>query len=166
MQLVLDGLKLQPCNPGFETGRDAILEADMLANGGTNQCLIWEAFARRGLGLSASQGSANSLNDQTEAFDVPQTPNCLLASTDRALLDSGIVLYPNPAKQTVNISLAQVSGSANVSVFDINGRLIITKEISLETTASLDISQVSTGVYLVQVTAQEGFIKTTKLIIE
>ena len=64
MQLVLDGLKLQPCNPGFESGRDAILEADMLANGGANQCLIWEAFARRGLGLSASQGSANSLNDQ------------------------------------------------------------------------------------------------------
>ena len=77
----------------MRSGRDAILEADMLANGGANQCLIWEAFARRGLGLSASQGSANSLNDQTEAFDVPQTPNCLLASTDRALLDSGIILY-------------------------------------------------------------------------
>ena len=166
MQLVLDGLKLQPCNPGFESGRDAILEADMLANGGANQCLIWEAFARRGLGLSASQGSANSLNDQTEAFDVPQTPNCLLASTDRALLDSGIILYPNPANQTVNISVTQASGNANVSIFDINGRLIITKEISLDTTTSLDVSQVTSGVYLVQVTAQEGFIKTTKLIIQ
>ncbi|MDA9310489.1 M36 family metallopeptidase [Flavobacteriaceae bacterium] len=166
MQLVLDGLKLQPCNPGFESGRDAILEADMLANGGANQCLIWEAFARRGLGLSASQGSANSLNDQTEAFDVPQTPNCLLASTDRALLDSGIILYPNPANQTVNISVTQASGNANVSIFDINGRLILTKEISLDTTTSLDVSQVTSGVYLVQVTAQEGFTKTTKLIIQ
>jgi len=166
MQLVLDGLKLQPCNPGFESGRDAILEADMLANGGANQCLIWEAFARRGLGLSASQGSSNSLNDQQEAFDVPQTPNCLLATADRALLDSGIVLYPNPATQTVNISVASVSGAANVSVFDINGRLIITKEISLDTIATLDVSQVTAGVYLVQVTAQEGSTKTTKLIIK
>tara|TARA_B100000787_G_scaffold144457_1_gene114324 strand:- start:266 stop:1840 length:1575 start_codon:yes stop_codon:yes gene_type:complete len=166
MQLVLDGLKLQPCNPGFESGRDAILEADMLANGGANQCLIWEAFARRGLGLSASQGSSNSLNDQVEAFDVPQTPNCLLASADRALLDSGIVLYPNPAKQTVNISVTQASGIANVSVFDINGRLMITKEISLDTTSILDVSQITSGVYLVQVTAQEGFTKTTKLIIQ
>ena len=166
MQLVFDGLKLQPCNPGFESGRDAILEADMLANGGANQCLIWEAFARRGLGLSASQGSSNSLNDQQEAFDVPQTPNCLLATADRALLDSGIVLYPNPATQTVNISVASVSGAANVSVFDINGRLIITKEISLDTIATLDVSQVTAGVYLVQVTAQEGSTKTTKLIIK
>ena len=166
MQLVLDGLKLQPCSAGFETGRDAILEADILANGGANQCLIWEAFARRGLGLSASQGSPNSLSDQTEAFDVPQTPSCLLATTDRALLDSGIILYPNPTTQTVNISVTSASGAANVSVFDINGRLIITKEISLDATTSLDVSQVSTGVYLVQVTAQEGFVKTTKLIIE
>ena len=95
----------------MRSGRDAILEADMLANGGANQCLIWEAFARRGLGLSASQGSANSLNDQTEAFDVPQTPNCLLASADRALLHTGIVLYPKPrqADRSYYVS-AQVSG--------------------------------------------------------
>ncbi|PTL98998.1 MAG: peptidase, partial [Bacteroidetes bacterium] len=53
IQLVLDGMKLQPCNPGFVTGRDAILMADQLNNAGANQCLIWEAFARRGLGLSA-----------------------------------------------------------------------------------------------------------------
>ncbi|MDG1501704.1 MAG: T9SS type A sorting domain-containing protein, partial [Ulvibacter sp.] len=85
---------------------------------------------------------------------------------DRALLDSGIILYPNPANQTVNISVTQASGNANVSIFDINGRLIITKEISLDTTTSLDVSQVKSGVYLVQVTAQEGFTKTTKLIIE
>ncbi|MGI9593293.1 MAG: T9SS-dependent M36 family metallopeptidase [Patiriisocius sp.] len=166
MQLVLDGLKLQPCNPGFESGRDAILEADMLANGGANQCLIWEAFARRGLGLSASQGSANSLNDQTEAFDVPQTPDCLLDSADRSLLQKGIILYPNPAKQTVHIRVNQVSGDANVSILDINGRLIVTKEISLDSTATVDVSQFISGVYLVQVTSKDGFMSTTKLIIK
>ncbi|MBK7407913.1 MAG: PKD domain-containing protein [Saprospirales bacterium] len=33
--------------------------------------MIWEAFANRGLGVSASQGSADSRTDQVEAFDVP-----------------------------------------------------------------------------------------------
>ncbi len=165
MQLVLDGLKLQPCSPGFESGRDAILEADMLANGGANQCLIWAAFARRGLGLSASQGSANSLNDQVEAFDIPQTPNCLLATTDRALLGSGIILYPNPAKTIVNINAPGATGEAIVSVFDINGRVIMTQTVSLSTTASLPIDQITSGVYLVQI-AGEGFTNITKLIIE
>jgi PKD repeat protein len=71
MQLVIDGLKLQPCSPGFVDGRNAILAADSILYGGANQCLIWEVFARRGLGFSASQGSSTSRSDQTEAFDIP-----------------------------------------------------------------------------------------------
>ena len=71
MQLVMDGMKLQPCSPGFVDGRDAILAADLANNGGVNQCAIWEAFARRGLGFSADQGSSSSTSDGTEAFDLP-----------------------------------------------------------------------------------------------
>ena len=75
MQLVIDGLKLTPCNPGFVDGRDAILQADQLVYGGANQDLIWAAFARRGLGASADQGSSTSRSDQTEAFDLPVDDN-------------------------------------------------------------------------------------------
>lgn len=71
MQLVTDGLKLQPCSPGFVDGRDAILLADQINNDGANQCLIWKVFARRGLGFSAEQGSSNIVNDGQEAFDLP-----------------------------------------------------------------------------------------------
>ncbi|NBB93065.1 MAG: hypothetical protein GVY32_07855 [Gammaproteobacteria bacterium] len=71
MQLVNDGLKLQPCSPGFVDGRDAILDADQALTGGANECLIWEAFAKRGLGFSADQGSSNSNGDNSEAFDLP-----------------------------------------------------------------------------------------------
>jgi subtilisin-like proprotein convertase family protein len=70
-QLVVDGLLLQPCNPGFVDGRDGILAADQALTGGANQCIIWEAFAARGLGFSASQGSSTSTTDGTEAFDLP-----------------------------------------------------------------------------------------------
>lgn len=71
LQLILDGLKLTPCEPGFEDGRDAILLADQINNGGVNQSLIWEAFAKRGLGFSADQGNTNSTSDGNEAFDMP-----------------------------------------------------------------------------------------------
>ncbi len=71
MNLVIEGLKLTACSPGFVDGRDAILQADAVLNGGANQNLIWAAFARRGLGYSASQGSSNSVSDQTEAFNMP-----------------------------------------------------------------------------------------------
>ena len=64
MQLVMDGLKIQPCNPTFTEARDAIIAADEANNDGANYCLIWETFARRGLGASAANGGS-------EAFDLP-----------------------------------------------------------------------------------------------
>ena len=73
LHLVIEGLKLQPCSPGFVDGRDAILAADQALYNGENQCLIWDVFARRGLGSSADQGSSQSKTDGVEAFDTPSS---------------------------------------------------------------------------------------------
>jgi extracellular elastinolytic metalloproteinase len=75
IQLVMEGMKIQACRPGFIEGRDAILGADLLLFSGENQCLIWEVFAKRGLGYFASGGSANNRNDGTEDFE--SLPTCI-----------------------------------------------------------------------------------------
>ncbi|MGB1450228.1 MAG: T9SS-dependent M36 family metallopeptidase, partial [Marinirhabdus sp.] len=111
IQLVMDGLKLQTCSPGFVDGRDAILEADEIANGGANRCIIWKTFARRGLGVSADQGSAFSRFDQVEAFDEPS--DCELAVTDNSL-NKNFKIFPNPAKNLVNIQSVAALGEATV----------------------------------------------------
>lgn len=69
-RLVTDGMKFTANNPSFVDGRDGILVADQVRTGGENQCLIWEGFAKRGVGYSAASlnGSATSV---TEAFDLP-----------------------------------------------------------------------------------------------
>ena len=79
MQLVVDGMKMVPCAPGFVDARNAIIAADAAltgdpANGiaGQNACLIWSTFARRGLGLSASQGNPANKTDGKEAYNVPK----------------------------------------------------------------------------------------------
>lgn len=54
VQLILDGMKLQPCRPSFFDARDAIVQADKHLTGGQNKCLLWKAFAKRGLGTDAS----------------------------------------------------------------------------------------------------------------
>ncbi len=71
MAIVVEGLKLQPCSSGFVDARDAIFVADDAIYDGANNCLLWDAFAKRGLGVSADQGSSNSHTDGTEAFDSP-----------------------------------------------------------------------------------------------
>ena len=79
----LDAMKLQPCNPSFVTGRDAIIAADQATTGGENYCMIWEVFARRGLGVNASSGTnsgVQGIQDQTEDFTEPAPgPNCTLS---------------------------------------------------------------------------------------
>jgi hypothetical protein len=68
LKLVSEGMRLQPCSPGFVTGRDAILRADTLFFGARYSCIIWRAFARRGVGVNASQGLSTSRSDQTVDF--------------------------------------------------------------------------------------------------
>jgi extracellular elastinolytic metalloproteinase len=56
LQLVVDGMKLQPCSPTFVSARDAILQAEKVATGGKHQCALWAAFAKRGVGKNAKSG--------------------------------------------------------------------------------------------------------------
>lgn len=71
LKLVILGLKLQPCQPGYLDARDAILKADTILYDGKYSCAIWNAFARRGMGVLAQQGSSNSTSDQVANFSVP-----------------------------------------------------------------------------------------------
>ena len=106
IQLVMDGMKLQKCSPGFVDGRDAILLADQALTGGANQCSIWKGFAKRGLGVSAVQGSSASVTDGTQAFDIP------------AACQAGIAVNP-PA-----MTAAQIPGSTTQQELGIqNGSL-------------------------------------------
>lgn len=68
LKLVMEGMKLQPCSPGFIDGRNAILQADQILFNGAHQCAIWEAFRRRGMGAFASQGSSGSVTDQVADY--------------------------------------------------------------------------------------------------
>ncbi len=162
LQLITDGLKLQPCSPGFVDGRDAILEADEIANGGANRCTIWRAFARRGLGLSANQGSTNSKSDGTEAFDVPV--DCVLGVSDNGTLENNFIVYPNPSNGELSIKSRYDVGNATISIFDMNGRKVFNQEVEIHHTANINASSLNPGIYVMQIEGADRS-QTTKLII-
>lgn len=71
MALVVEGLKNTANNPGYVSGRNGILQADQDLYGGQYNCLIWDAFARRGVGVDAienSNGGTNTNADQISSF--------------------------------------------------------------------------------------------------
>ena len=80
MRLVMEGMRLQPCSPGFIDGRDAILRADQLLYAGRYHCAILSAFAARGMGTDARQGSSGATNDQIVGFSTVESALTLTQS--------------------------------------------------------------------------------------
>ncbi|WP_234794954.1 T9SS-dependent M36 family metallopeptidase [Hymenobacter arizonensis] len=123
MQLVIDGMKLQPCRPGFVDGRDAILLADRQNNGGANQELIWRAFAKRGLGFSAKQGLSTNRSDQEEAFDLPPVYACSAPTITVSPATAGFpgaaakTIYLGYGAQTVTLTASNISADPAFTSF-------------------------------------------------
>lgn len=72
VQLVFDSFPLMAVSQvSMVDARDALLAADLIRFGGANQDLLWNAFAKRGLGEGASSsgaGDANPVPDFTSPF--------------------------------------------------------------------------------------------------
>ncbi|KZS86984.1 hypothetical protein SISNIDRAFT_461290 [Sistotremastrum niveocremeum HHB9708] len=78
IQLIIDAMKHQKCNPTFVDARTAILKADEGRTNRENRCHIWRGFAKRGLGRYAKRiGSGASLT-YVEDFTIP--PECVESS--------------------------------------------------------------------------------------
>jgi len=74
LRYVTLGLQLSPPNANFVQAREAILQAVRVLQGGTDTNEVWLAFARRGLGASASAPDTSTTVGVFEAFDTPTQP--------------------------------------------------------------------------------------------
>ncbi|MFY9243418.1 MAG: T9SS-dependent M36 family metallopeptidase [Polaribacter sp.] len=160
MALVIEGLKLTPCSSGFVGARDAILAADQTLYGGVNQCAIWEVFARRGLGYSASSGDPSSFRDQVEAFDMPPEEILSAAACNSTLnLNNeslkAFKVYPNPTNSYINISLVNEIKNATIAIYDINGRQVYFKKSDLKGTEIINTEILSNGIYILKINNTE-----------
>lgn len=140
IQLVMDGMKIQPCNPGFVDGRDAILAADEMNNGGANHDLIWEAFARRGLGLYADQGRSDLIADGKEDYTIP--PQFVKTVKFEKYMTPTILRNENiDVKLTVRNDMDETA--TNVQIIDEIPAETSVVMSTLPTTASVDGNQIT-----------------------
>ena len=73
---------------------------------------------------------------------------------------SPLILFPNPVINELNIS--NISKGATISVYDLNGKLLLTKT-ALSVTEKMDVSPLNKGIYLIKV-IDEKTIRTIKMI--
>jgi hypothetical protein len=120
--------------------------------------MIWETFAKRGLGVNANLGKTagsgnmilSSISDQVEDFTIPV--DCQSLSTQNNVVeDSGVTLHPNPAKNEVFITIktSAVTNKLVVSIYDIAGRKISQQVINISN-ESINTSNLSDGVYIIK----------------
>ncbi len=100
LKLVTEGMKLQPCSPGFIDGRNGILQADQLLYGGAYECAIREAFRRRGMGAFASQGSSGSVTDQIADYTAGGATLLLTQNGMTQVPEGGFITYTNTITTT------------------------------------------------------------------
>lgn len=79
---------------------------------------------------------------------------CFVGINDPAI-QAAIEVYPNPASNVINIELNEAAANAQVRTFNTAGQLMKVMEMN-SGSASMDISELPTGVYYLEVATENG----------
>jgi uncharacterized repeat protein (TIGR01451 family) len=115
LQLVTDAMSLCPPNPNFLQSRDAILLADRINNSNANYNEIWRAFAKRGMGSSATAPDSSTTQGVFESFDFPGLSLTTVAAADGSTGNGNGAIDPNECVE-IFVSLRNNSVASAVSI--------------------------------------------------
>lgn len=99
---------------------------------------------------------------------IPNPPiSCILTGMNlNDMPESKILIFPNPAQNKTVLYTEFISyEDAQISIFDMSGRIILQEKI-IENTHLLNINRFQKGVYLLQIFNSGTLIKTEKLVVQ
>ncbi len=79
--------------------------------------------------------------------------------------DKRLMIYPNPASETVTVELIKDS-IKNITIYSLDGRMVMNEKGNTSNSIELSISHLEKGVYVISAQTNEGDTLTQKLIIE
>lgn len=114
----------------------------------------------------ATAGTSNTAASVTmfDNFIVRTSATDTLLGINENMLASEFTIYPNPSKEYITITSNELAYSS-IQIFDLNGRLINSSEFESTNQKSIDISNLSNGIYLMKIISNKG-IFTQKIIKE
>lgn len=83
------------------------------------------------------------------------TSTFLNSDTFEAVLQEVVSLYPNPVSDVLNLSIEGSETINAVEIIDLNGRQIFTKTFNDVSNTQINVNELSTGIYLINVTSGE-----------
>lgn len=127
---------------------------------------IWVDNAVEGEEYTISITHKNNLYQNVQEFGIAVSgiQNAPMSTAKNEMVD--VVMYPNPAQNTVNINLEEIMDNLDLSIYDMNGKMVLAQNLRMDSkTASLDISRLNKGIYFVKLRG-EGKESTQKLIVK
>lgn len=111
-----------------------------------------------GQGTNSVQVKWNSISE-SKLNCVVSSPNILCADTSylginkttgiNHLRNDNVTIYPNPTNSTININGLPENEVINIILFDVQGKTILSKEITEH--SSIDLSSLAKGIYILKV---------------
>jgi hypothetical protein len=106
----------------------------------------------------------NGANSATSCYTLRVQLGTATRGTDLVTSDvQKIAVFPNPAKNIVNINLTGLTGKSEVNMFDVNGRAVMQRVLSA-VNSQLDISALPAGVYMIRIKNGGKEVNMTKII--
>ncbi|MDT8413606.1 MAG: T9SS type A sorting domain-containing protein [Vicingaceae bacterium] len=91
---------------------------------------------------------------------------CLPTGINETLNSSNVSVYPNPAKDVLNISIPVNEKLTNIVIYDVLGKIILEdKLVANGTISEIDITNLKSGMYIVRLQA-DGVDYSTKLLVD
>lgn len=96
--------------------------------------------------------------------DVTFSEDCTLGLPKNG--DGNFSLFPNPAKNELLLNSKNTTGKLNIKIFNIEGKLLSSQNLVFEKQVAVDVSNLSSGIYFLNIEDERGNITNKKFIKE
>lgn len=117
-RIVIDGMKMSPPAPSMVDMRDAILLAERVDYKGESQTQLWEAFAKRGMGVLAFSPHSDTIQI-TASFDKPSNTGVIGLQTESPTIGEPLritVFDGNATNESLTVDVTSSSGDLETVV--------------------------------------------------
>lgn len=160
---IQNGMNCELINPTSQTGLAAYYKLNQGTDGADNTAFTYAVNSAASGGIATlTNFSLNGATSNWAAGSSVITGNtCAVLSSDGFESNSfALQVYPNPSS---GIFQLQTQEAAQLEVYDLMGKVILNKSVPAGT-ASLDLSQHASGVYLLKITNGSGNTTVSKIV--
>ena len=156
------GILVSPDSFSLTVGETEVLSASVLPSSATNRSLSWSSndttiatVDSTGLVTALDTGSVTITVTTLEGgytseslFTITDSINTQIAAAEIAA--KHLIIYPNPARNTLNYNLQNIKDAESISVYSVLGRRILIQKLE-NPKGQLDIKSLKSGVYILEI---------------